>query len=418
MFPGSGNTNVVHHAGSIWAINELSLPYEISTELDTIRRYDFGGPLPAGTTAHPKFDPATGDLHVMAYNFVEPYLWYHVVDASGQLVRSESIDVGGPVMVHDMGLTETRVVVFDLPVVFNLERAMQGVTFPYEWSDDYTPRVGLLPRAGTAADTVWIEVDPCYVFHPLNAYDDGRLGRDRPGAPPGHVPHGPAAARTTGRRPSSAGRSTRWRARSAPTGSTTTPRSSPGPTSAWPVGRHRYGYSMGAPVSGLAGTTDASTSVLKHDVVAGTTVGPRPRPGPGGRRVRLRPGHRRRRRGRGLADGLRVRPGHRHERSGDPRRPRHGRRRPWPRCGWAAGCRPGSTATGSPIGRCTPEPGSLDRRAGAVSVRGHGSRAHRARRHRGHRGHRRAGLRPGAQQEGRRRRHAVQGDAGRRSAST
>ena len=53
MFPGSGNTNVVHHAGSMWAINELSLPYELSSELDTIRQWDFGGPLPAGTRPTP-----------------------------------------------------------------------------------------------------------------------------------------------------------------------------------------------------------------------------------------------------------------------------------------------------------------------------------------------------------------------------
>ena len=35
------------------------------------------------------------------------------------------------------------------------------------------PASGVLPREGTAADVRWFEVDPCYVFHPLNAYDDG-----------------------------------------------------------------------------------------------------------------------------------------------------------------------------------------------------------------------------------------------------
>jgi carotenoid cleavage dioxygenase len=29
----------------------------------------------------------------------------------------------------------------------------------------------LLPRSGTAEDIIWCDVDPCYVFHPLNAYD-------------------------------------------------------------------------------------------------------------------------------------------------------------------------------------------------------------------------------------------------------
>ena len=30
-----------------------------------------------------------------------------------------------------------------------------------------------MPRDGGDADVQWIEIDPCYVFHPMNAYDDG-----------------------------------------------------------------------------------------------------------------------------------------------------------------------------------------------------------------------------------------------------
>jgi carotenoid cleavage dioxygenase len=30
-----------------------------------------------------------------------------------------------------------------------------------------------MPREGTAAEVRWFDVEPCYVFHPLNAYDDG-----------------------------------------------------------------------------------------------------------------------------------------------------------------------------------------------------------------------------------------------------
>src|SRR5262245_51190873 len=94
VFAGSGNTNVIHHAGRMFAINELSLPYELTAELETVRQVDFGGPMPAGMTAHPKFDPATGEMHVMAYHFLEPWLRYHVVDANGELTRSEEITLG------------------------------------------------------------------------------------------------------------------------------------------------------------------------------------------------------------------------------------------------------------------------------------------------------------------------------------
>ena len=30
-----------------------------------------------------------------------------------------------------------------------------------------------MPRNGTNADVTWYEIDPCYVFHPLNAYESG-----------------------------------------------------------------------------------------------------------------------------------------------------------------------------------------------------------------------------------------------------
>lgn len=48
-----------------------------------------------------------------------------------------------------------------------------GASLPYRWNPDYVARVGLLPRDGQSADVQWFEVDPCYVFHTLNAYDEG-----------------------------------------------------------------------------------------------------------------------------------------------------------------------------------------------------------------------------------------------------
>jgi carotenoid cleavage dioxygenase len=59
----------------------------------------------------------------------------------------------------------------DLHVVFDLERAMAG-TMPYRWSDEYGARLGVMPRGGGNADVRWFEVEPCYVFHPMNAYED------------------------------------------------------------------------------------------------------------------------------------------------------------------------------------------------------------------------------------------------------
>jgi carotenoid cleavage dioxygenase len=45
--------------------------------------------------------------------------------------------------------------------------------FPYSWDPSYPARVGVLPRDGSSDDVRWFDVAPCYVFHPLNAFEAG-----------------------------------------------------------------------------------------------------------------------------------------------------------------------------------------------------------------------------------------------------
>jgi carotenoid cleavage dioxygenase len=189
---GVANTHVMAHAGKIFALVESSLPTEITCELETVGPYDFGGRLRTAMTAHPKVCPVTGELHFFGYDWLQPWLVYHRADAAGNLVQSEVIEVPAPTMIHDFAITDRHVVFMDLPIVFDLERAMQG-TMPYRWSDDYGARVGIMPRGGSNADVRWFEVEPCYVFHPFNAFGNGetvtvdvarypQLWRDTPGA--------------------------------------------------------------------------------------------------------------------------------------------------------------------------------------------------------------------------------------------
>jgi carotenoid cleavage dioxygenase len=101
-----------------------------------------------------------------------PWLRYHVADASGALVRTEPITIGGPAMIHDFAITERHVVWFDLPVVYDF--ALLGrQPFPAAWNAEYGARVGVMPRDGGDADVRWTEIDPCFVYHPANAWDDG-----------------------------------------------------------------------------------------------------------------------------------------------------------------------------------------------------------------------------------------------------
>jgi carotenoid cleavage dioxygenase-like enzyme len=74
---------------------------------------------------------------------------------------------------HDFALTEKYVVLYDLPVTFNIKAASAGLEMPYTWNPEHEARVGLLRRDGSSAGVRWFAIDPCFIFHTLNAYDDG-----------------------------------------------------------------------------------------------------------------------------------------------------------------------------------------------------------------------------------------------------
>lgn len=169
------NTHVVNHAGKTLALVESSLPYEITNDLKTVGAYDFGGKLADSMTAHPKICPTTGELHFFGYgNMFEPYVTYHRADANGELTINRPLDVPALTMMHDFAMTAGHVIFMDLPVVFDVEIAMAaGRDMPYRWDDNYGARLGVLRRDDPFGEVRWFDIDPCYVFHVANAYDDG-----------------------------------------------------------------------------------------------------------------------------------------------------------------------------------------------------------------------------------------------------
>ncbi len=170
-FSGSGSVNVLAHQGRILACGEVGLPYQLTPELDTVGQYDFGGTIGTNITAHPKVDPVTGELLAFGYDFGPTNLRYHRISPDGVALQTEVIDTPAPTMMHDFGVTATRIVFMDLPVVFDGERLGRGM--PFRWDPSHGARLGIMPRDGGNADVQWIDIEPCYVFHPLNAHDDG-----------------------------------------------------------------------------------------------------------------------------------------------------------------------------------------------------------------------------------------------------
>ncbi len=172
LYKNTANTNIVRHAGRHLALMEGAHPTEVTAELATVGEYDFAGALQGAMTAHPRWDPATGEMLIFGYSPFPPYLRYHVVDAGGALVRSTEVPVGRSVMMHDFVTTPRNVLWFDLPAIFDGEALLRGGT-AIAWRPDEGARIGVMPRDGEGTDTTWIEVDPFYVFHFLNAFERG-----------------------------------------------------------------------------------------------------------------------------------------------------------------------------------------------------------------------------------------------------
>ncbi len=183
--PGAGgrdgvvNTHFTTSAGKLYALVEAGcLPIQLDDELGSVARSDFGGTLEAGFAAHPRYDPATGLQHAIVY---EPGLpvRYLTLDAAGRASTVARIDLPHTPMIHDAAFTASSIVVLDLPVTFQRAAARTGppwgerTGFPWLWDERKDARVGLLPRDGDVGRLRWFEAPRCFVFHFLNAYDDG-----------------------------------------------------------------------------------------------------------------------------------------------------------------------------------------------------------------------------------------------------
>ena len=173
-FKNVANTALVWHRDRLLALWEGGEPHAIDVPgLETIGAHTFNGKLTSPVTAHPKVDPVTGEMMFFGYSLAQPpYVKYSVVSAEGELLRTVPIDLPVGVMMHDFAITEHYTLFMDLPLTFRLERLQRGEP-AFAFERDRPSRFGVLPRHGDNGTIRWFEAPSCYVFHTLNAYEDG-----------------------------------------------------------------------------------------------------------------------------------------------------------------------------------------------------------------------------------------------------
>lgn len=176
---GVANTNIVAHAGRLMALEEGHGPFAVDPHTLEPRGYvDFGGRF----TAHPKFDPETGEMVFFGYS-VGPMPFsrtvsYGVVGPDGALKRRDDFEAPYSSMVHDFLVTREHVLFPILPLTGDLERAMKGGP-AYAWEPDKGGYVGVMRRDASVETIRWFNAAPGYVFHPMNAWEaDGKIFAD------------------------------------------------------------------------------------------------------------------------------------------------------------------------------------------------------------------------------------------------
>ncbi|KAI1807873.1 carotenoid oxygenase [Daldinia bambusicola] len=174
------NTNVTFWRGMLLASKEDGPPFAMDpVTLETIGRYDFEGQITAPTfTAHPKFDPDTGEMLCFAYEAgadgsdceADVVTW--TIDADGR--KTEELWFKAPFagMIHDCGVSKNYMVLPLTPLKMSLERLKAGGN-KFAWDPNEDQVYGIVPRrGGKPEDVKWFRADNGFHGHVAGCFED------------------------------------------------------------------------------------------------------------------------------------------------------------------------------------------------------------------------------------------------------
>ncbi|CAG8981822.1 hypothetical protein HYALB_00013987 [Hymenoscyphus albidus] len=148
----ASNTNVVFWRGMLLAMKEDGPPYAMDpVTLETIGRYDFEGQVESPTfTAHPKFDPITGEMKTEETWYKAPFCG----------------------VIHDCGISKNYVVLPMTPLKCSHDRLKKGGNH-WAWDPSEDQLYGIVPRrGGKPEDIVWLRGENAFHGHVAGCYEN------------------------------------------------------------------------------------------------------------------------------------------------------------------------------------------------------------------------------------------------------
>jgi carotenoid cleavage dioxygenase-like enzyme len=170
----TANTDVLFHRDRLLALwYRAGSPYALDpVTLEPLGKEQFGGSLPCEVSAHAKVDTRTEELLFFDYGVKRPYLRYGVVGQDGRVAHFVGIELPGPRLPHDMAITERFSILMDLPLYADPAAAAAG-RHRLVFDRELPSRFAVIPRHGDASEVRWFEASPCYIYHSINAWEDG-----------------------------------------------------------------------------------------------------------------------------------------------------------------------------------------------------------------------------------------------------
>ncbi|MFV0248794.1 MAG: carotenoid oxygenase family protein [Tenacibaculum sp.] len=139
--------------------------------LNTVGKTSFGDTLKTGLMAHVKVDFDTDEVMFFDYGPTPPFLTYGIIK-NDEVVHFCEIDVPNASLPHDLAITKNYSILMDLPLVMD-QNAYSNGRAKIVFKDSKPSRFAVIPRYGSNKDVKWFTANPCFIYHVVNAWEEG-----------------------------------------------------------------------------------------------------------------------------------------------------------------------------------------------------------------------------------------------------